>query len=74
MWRGDDTGWLSIREADVKAIYEQPNETVQLMKKYNATLLYIGDPEREQYDVSLPQTGLVKIYSEDNTEIYRLTG
>ncbi len=74
MWRGVDTSWLSIREDDVKAIYEQSNETVQLMKKYNATLLYVGDPEREQYNVSLPQTGLVNIYSADNTDIYRLAG
>ena len=74
MWRGDDTGWFSMRKADVKTIYEQPNETVLLMKKYNSTLLYVGDPEREQYNVSLPQTGLVKIYTADNTDIYRLAG
>ena len=74
MWRGDDAGVISMRKADVKTIYEEPNETVLLMKKYNATLLYVGDSEREQYNVSLPQTGLVKIYSADNTDIYRLAG
>ena len=74
MWRGDDAGVISMRETDVKTIYEESNETVLFMKKYNATLLYVGDSEREQYNVSLPQTGLVKIYSADNTDIYRLAG
>ena len=74
MWRGDDDGWFSMRKADVKAIYEQPNETVLLMKRYYATLLYVGDSEHEQYNVSIPQNGLVKIYSADNTDIYRLAG
>ena len=44
------------------------------MKKYNATLLYVGDAERERYNVSLPSTGLEMVYSADNTDIYRLAG
>jgi YYY domain-containing protein len=74
MWRGDDTGWYSARPAEIRAIYEKPENTIALMKKYNATLLYVGDPERDRYAVSLPGTGLTKIYSADNTDIYRLSG
>ncbi len=74
MWRGDDTGWYSSRLADIQSIYEKPETTSQLMKKYNATLLYVGDAERERYTVNISQKGLEKIYSADGTEIYRLTG
>jgi uncharacterized membrane protein len=74
MWRGDKDGWFSTRLSDIRAIYEQPQNTVSLMKKYNATLLYIGDSERERYNVTLPATGLEKIYSSRGTDIYRLSG
>ena len=74
MWRGDDSGWFSTRQADIKSIYENPQKTVELMKKYNATLLYLGDSERERYEVNISANGLEKIYSADGVEIYRLTG
>ena len=74
MWRGDDTGWFTTRKTDILAIYENPDQTVPLMEKYNATLLYVGDAERDRYNISLPSTGLEKVYSSDNTEIYRLAG
>jgi YYY domain-containing protein len=74
MWRGNDDGWYSDRPADIRAIYEQPEKTVSLMKKYNATLLCVGDPERERYNVTLPAAGLGKIYSSRGTDIYRLSG
>ena len=74
MWRGNDDGWYSDRPADIRAIYEQPEKTVSLMKKYHATLLFVGDPERERYNVTLPATGLEKIYSSRGTDIYRLSG
>ncbi len=74
MWRGDDTGWFTTRKADIQAIYEEPQQTVPLMKKYNATLLYVGDAERERYNVTLPGTGLTTVYSAGNTDIYRLSG
>jgi YYY domain-containing protein len=74
VWRNDDTGWRSSRPADIRAIYEQPGQTVSLMKKYNATLLYVGDSEHEQYLVKLPATGLTEVYSARGTEIYRLAG
>jgi YYY domain-containing protein len=71
MWRSDDTGWFSTRLADVKSIYEEPEKTVTLMEKYHATLLYVGDAERERYKVAIPSSGLEKIYSAGGTEIYR---
>jgi uncharacterized membrane protein len=74
MWRGDDNGWFNARPADVQSIYEEPETTSQLMKKYKATLLYVGDSERERYKVNISEKGLEKIYSADGTEIYRLTG
>ena len=74
MWRSDDTGWFSTRPQDIQSIYEDPEKTVMLMKKYNATLLYIGDAEHERYDVQIPATGLEKVYSAGGTEIYRLIG
>jgi uncharacterized membrane protein len=43
------------------------------MRKYNATLIYIGDAERERYEVNISTTGLEKIYSAGGTEVYRLT-
>ena len=72
MWRGDDTGWYSTRMADIKTIYEEPDQTIALMQKYNATLLYVGDAERERYNINIPATGLVPVYSEQGTTIYRL--
>ena len=74
MWRSDDTGWFSTRPQDIKSIYQEPEKTVMLMKKYNATLLYVGDAERERYDVLIPATDLEKVYSAGGTEIYRLSG
>jgi uncharacterized membrane protein len=74
MWRSDDTGWFSARKDDIRAIYEQPDQALVLMKKYNVTLLYVGYPERERYRVNISPTGLWKIYSAGGTEIYRLSG
>jgi uncharacterized membrane protein len=72
MWRSDDTGWFSTRMADIRSIYEKQDETIPLMKKYNATLLYIGNAERERYNVNISRTGLEKVYSAQDTEIYRI--
>jgi len=40
------------------------------MAKYNATLLYVGEPERGRYSVRLPDRGLTLIYDEDGVQIY----
>jgi len=74
MWRGNDDGWYADRPADIRAIYEDPKMTIPLMRKYNATLLYIGDPERERYNVTVPTEELMEIYSSRGTVIYRLPG
>jgi len=68
-WRGNGA-WYVDRPADIQAIYEDPEETLALMAKYNATLLYVGAPERERYDVNLPQNGLTLIYEEGGIWIY----
>ncbi len=73
MWRGDDTGWFSTRNNDIRSIYEQPDRTIPLMKKYNATLLYVGESERERYKVNISPADLELIYSARGTDIYRLS-
>jgi uncharacterized membrane protein len=74
MWRGDESGWFGTRTNDIRAIYEEPGKTIPLMKKYRATLLYIGDAEHERYTVNISRTGLERVYSAGGTEIYRLAG
>jgi YYY domain-containing protein len=73
MWRGEE-GQVSQRSADVKAIYEQPSRTIELARKYNATLLYVGAEERDRYRVSLPTESLDLIYDEQGVQIYRIPG
>jgi uncharacterized membrane protein len=72
MWRSDDNGWFNARMADIRSIYEKPEYTIPLMKKYNATLLYVGASERERYKVNVTGAGLEQVYSSKDTEIYRL--
>jgi YYY domain-containing protein len=71
MWRGDE-GDIPTRMADVRSIYEDPEQTITLMRAYNVTLLYIGDSERERYRVSVPTDALECIYSQNGVEIYRI--
>ena len=73
MWRGDDTGWFGTRNNDIRDIYERPDRTIPLMKKYNATLLYVGESERERYKVNIPPAALELIYSARGTDIYCLS-
>ena len=68
-WRGNGA-WYTERPADIRAIYENPEETLVLMAKYNATLLYVGAPERERYAVNLPDRGLRVVYDCDDVQIY----
>lgn len=70
MWRNDNTP-IQERMADVRAAYENPERTVEVMEKYGADLLYVGDFERETYHVSLPTTGLEPIYDQRGVQIYR---
>lgn len=57
---------------DVRSIYENPEETVTLMKKYNATLLYVGDSERSRYLVDLDSADIVPVYDREGVKIYTL--
>jgi YYY domain-containing protein len=71
MWRAD--GWYGERVNDIRLIYEDPEQTVPLMKKYNATLLYIGDTERERYTVKAGEAGLPLLYNQSGVQIYTLS-
>ncbi|WP_243669376.1 hypothetical protein [Methanoculleus chikugoensis] len=45
-----------------------------MMEKYNATLLYVGEPEHERYNVRLPDRGLRLIYAEGGVRVYERIG
>jgi uncharacterized membrane protein len=72
MWRNDQSGWYGERIGDIKTIYEDPAATADLMRKYNATMIIVGDPEREQYQVRVGEAGLTEIYDRDGVQIYTL--
>ncbi len=72
MWRGQVSGVYGDRATDVRMIYEDPGKTVSLMEKYGLNLLYVGDAERERYQISLPETGLSEIYDQQGVQIYRI--
>lgn len=72
-WRGNGP-WYTGRPAEIRAIYEDPERTLALMEKYNATLLYVGEPEHERYDVRLPDRGLRLIYDEGGIWVYEGIG
>ena len=72
MWRGDDSGWYSGRINDIRAMYEQPDQTRSLMQKYHATLIIVGEPERSRYNVTMSSADLERVFSQDGTEIYRM--
>jgi len=72
-WRGNGA-WYTERPADIRAIYEDPGNTTALMEKYNATLLYVGEPEHARYDVRLPDSGLRLVYDEGGVRIYERIG
>ncbi len=72
-WRGNGA-WYIERPADIRAIYEDPDQTLALMEKYNATLLYVGEPEHRRYDVRLPDSGLRLVYDEGGVRIYERVG
>jgi len=70
-WRGDGHDVMT-RVVDVQSIYEDPSQTMALLQKYNATLLYVGDTEREHYRVNLPSEGLAPLFTTDGTIVYRV--
>ncbi|UUX91861.1 DUF2298 domain-containing protein [Methanoplanus endosymbiosus] len=71
MWRGDE-GNVGARMGDVRKIYENPADTVALMQKYGAGLLYVGEAEREAYDVNIPEDSLRVIFENEEVTVYSL--
>ncbi|OPX66409.1 MAG: hypothetical protein A4E36_02052 [Methanoregulaceae archaeon PtaB.Bin009] len=74
MWRDDTDGWYGRRIDDVKTMYEKPDQTESLMRSYNATHIYVGDLEREQYGVRVHEAGLLLVYDRAGVQIYALPG
>jgi YYY domain-containing protein len=73
LWRGDRGGWFGIRTGDVKAIYEDPDRTVSLMRKYNISLLYVGPEEERIYQVHQPAPGLTEVFAQGQVRIYQIS-
>lgn len=73
-WRTNEDEWWWIRPADVEAMYEEPARTIELMERYNCTLIYVGEIEQRKYAVNLDGAGLESIYLEDGVQIYRIPG
>lgn len=77
-WSGHESGWRSGVDnvaqacADVKAMYENPLRTLELMKAYGAHYLFVGELERSQYSVSLPAEGLTEVFHADGVSIYQI--
>ena len=71
-WRTNLGGWWGERSSDVEAIYEDPNQTIPLMKKYRCTYLFLGSVENEVYHVDLPYRSLDLVYDHDGAKLYRI--
>ena len=71
MWRGDNA-LIGERMADVKKIYENPDECIKLMKKYGMTHIYVGKSEEERYNVNLLYSQLTVFYQNEGAVIYAL--
>jgi len=72
MWRDDTDGWYGRRIEDVRTMYERPDRTESLMRAYNATHIYVGDLEREQYAVRVHEAGLFPVYDRGGVQIFAL--
>lgn len=72
LWR-NDYGPITERTNDVRDAYEDPAATHMVMEKYGADLIYVGDLERQTYQISLPTSGIEPIYDQRGVQIYRRT-
>lgn len=70
VWRPDDEA-ISEVSADLKEMYENPERTILLMDKYNVKYLFVGEVEREKYQVSLPEEGIERVFSVPGCRIYQ---
>ena len=71
MWRGNTGDWYASRLGDIRLIYEDPGRRGELLARYNVTLLYVGELERDQFRVDTSGGGLRTIYDEAGVQIYR---
>ncbi len=71
MWRGSD-GHVGERMGDVRRIYENPDLCLNLMAKYGMTHIFVGQSERDVYNVNLPLDKLTEVYSNGGTVIYKI--
>jgi YYY domain-containing protein len=61
-WRGSRFGWIPERKDDIKKMYEEPDLSVSLFKKYHVTHIYAGDIEYNLYNVTLPLENLEPVW------------
>ncbi len=77
LWRGT-YDIPAPRILEVKTLYETKNieEAKQLLKKYNVSLVFIGDLERQKYPLLTEDIFKIigkLIYQNDKTKIYKIT-
>jgi uncharacterized membrane protein len=74
MWRGAG-GSTAGRIEEVREVYEDPGRAPGILRRYNASYVYVGDTERELYShLNLPAGELVPVYEAQGVTIYRFTG
>ena len=75
MWRGNNPeGWYGERGNTIRTIYENPDQTIPLMERYRADLLYVGPLEQEKYNVTIPAGDLQELYRNRDVVIYQHEG
>ncbi|TSC87380.1 MAG: chlorArchYYY domain protein [Microgenomates group bacterium Gr01-1014_7] len=76
LWRGT-TDEVNIRTEDIKLLYESTDseKIKELIKKYNISLIFIGDLEKQKYpqlnENKFSELGRI-IFQEEDTRIYQL--
>jgi YYY domain-containing protein len=73
-WRTNQGNWWGERSSDLQKIYEDPDKTIPLMKKYGCTYLFLGSVETEVYHVNIPYRSLDLVYDQDGAKLYRIRG
>ncbi len=72
MWRGNDPeGWYGERGHHIQSLYEDPEQTISLMERYQADLLYVGPEEMKKYNISIDDTRLQELYRNRDVVIYQ---
>ncbi|MDO8270197.1 MAG: DUF2298 domain-containing protein [Candidatus Levybacteria bacterium] len=75
LWRGDYS-FPQSRLEDIRMLYEENNvKTLELIKKYNISYVYLGELERDKYsninEGKFSNLGKI-IYSKNSVKIYRI--